>query len=181
MELIASSRIIKAQQRLDASLPYLTHLTRSIGAAASTASDVRKHPLMANDENRTRAAILIVTADRGLAGAYSSNALKAAESLATNLRAKGMSIELYVVGRKGVGFYRFRERAMAGEYTGFTDQPTYADAKRIGGDLLDAFLTPDAEGDPCCLHALHLHGHPGSSCPAGAPAGGSRRSCRQGR
>jgi F-type H+-transporting ATPase subunit gamma len=72
MELIASSRIIKAQQRLDASLPYLTHLTRSISAAASTASDVRKHPLMADEDNRTRAAILIITADRGLAGAYSS-------------------------------------------------------------------------------------------------------------
>ena len=155
MELIASSRIIKAQQRLDASLPYLTHLTRSISAAASTASDVRKHPLMANEEDRARAAILIITADRGLAGAYSSNALKAAESLATNLRAKGMSIELYVVGRKGVGFYRFRERPMAGEYTGFTDQPTYADAKRIGEDLLNAFLTPTSDGGVDEIHVVY--------------------------
>lgn len=155
MELIASSRIVKAQQRLDASMPYLTQLNEAISAAATGASDVRKHPLMANPENRSRAAVLIVTADRGLAGAYSSNAIREAEGLMRNLSEKGITSTPYVVGRKGVSYYRFRNRAMGGEYTGFTDQPTYDDAKRIGSDLLDAFLAPTAEGGVDEIHVVY--------------------------
>ncbi len=157
MELIASSRIVKAQARLEASLPYLTHLYEAINAAATGAADVRKHPLMANADDRTRAAVLVVTADRGLAGAYSANALREGEALAANLREKGMDIVPYVVGRKGVSYYRFRDRVMAGEYTGFTDQPTYADAKRIGEDLLQAFLTPQDEGGVDEIHIVYTH------------------------
>ena len=157
MELIASSRIVKAQARLEASLPYLPHLYAAISAAATGAADVRKHPLMANAENRTRAAVLIVTADRGLAGAYSANALREGEALAANLREKGMTVIPYVVGRKGVSYYRFRNREMAGEYTGFTDQPTYADAKRIGDDLLKAFQTSVEEGGVDEIHLVYTH------------------------
>jgi F-type H+-transporting ATPase subunit gamma len=157
MELIASSRIVKAQQRLDASLPYLTHLYAAISAAATDATDVSKHPLMANAENRVKAAVLVVTADRGLAGAYSSNAIREAEGLATNLRENGVSVVPYVVGRKGVSYFRFRGRHMAGEYTGFTDQPSYADAKRIGGDLLEAFMTPTEEGGVDEIHIVYTH------------------------
>ncbi|MDO8309439.1 MAG: F0F1 ATP synthase subunit gamma [Actinomycetota bacterium] len=157
MELIASSRIVKAQQRLEASLPYLQHLYAAINAAATGAADVRKHPLMANAEQRTKAAVLVVTADRGLAGAYSSNAIKEAEALATNLREKDITMVPYVVGRKGVSYYRFRERAMGGEYTGFTDQPTYADARRIGDDLLAAFMTPIEEGGVDEIHIVYTH------------------------
>ena len=157
MELIASSRIVKAQARLEASLPYLTHLYAAISAAATDAADVSKHPLMANSENRTRAAILVVTADRGLAGAYSANALREAEGLATNLREKGMDVVPYVVGRKGVSYYRFRDRAMGGEYTGFTDQPSYADARRIGDDLLTAFFAPTEQGGVDEIHIVYTH------------------------
>ena len=157
MELIASSRIVKAQQRLDASLPYLNQLYAAINAAATNAADVRKHPLMANTENRSRAAVLVVTADRGLAGAYSSNAIKEAEGLSANLRAKGITVVPYVVGRKGVSYYRFRDRVMAGEYTGFTDQPSYDDAKRIGDDLLEAFNTPTQEGGVDEIHIVYTH------------------------
>jgi F-type H+-transporting ATPase subunit gamma len=155
MELIASSRIVKAQQRLDASLPYLDHMLEAISAAATGASDVSKHPLMANAENRTRAAVLIVTADRGLAGAYSSNAIKEAEGLIRNLSNKGITAIPYVVGRKGVGYFKFRERMMGGTYTGFTDQPTYAKAKEIGTELLDAFFTPSAEGGVDEIHIVY--------------------------
>jgi len=155
MELIASSRIVKAQQRLDASLPYLDHMLEAISAAATGASDVSKHPLMANAENRTRAAVLVVTADRGLAGAYSSNAIKEAEGLIRNLSEKGITAIPYVVGRKGVAYYKFRERAMGGTYTGFTDQPTYAKAKEIGTELLDAFFTPSAEGGVDEIHIVY--------------------------
>jgi F-type H+-transporting ATPase subunit gamma len=157
MELIASSRIVKAQQRLEASLPYLQHLYAAVSAAATNAADVRKHPLMANAESRSKAAVLVVTADRGLAGAYSSNAIKEAEALATNLREKGITVVPYVVGRKGVSYYRFRDRVMGGEYTGFTDQPTYADARRIGEDLLEAFMTPTEEGGVDEIHVVYTH------------------------
>ncbi|MFM8894951.1 MAG: F0F1 ATP synthase subunit gamma [Actinomycetales bacterium] len=102
MELIASSRIVKAQQRLTASEPYLIQLNAAISAAASHATDVRKHPLMARSENSSRAAVLVITADRGLAGAYSSNAIKEAEGLARTLTDKGVQAVPYVVGRKGV-------------------------------------------------------------------------------
>ena len=157
MELIASSRIVKAQACLTASLPYLTHLYAAISAAATGAADVRKHPLMANSDVRTRAAVLIVTADRGLAGAYSANALREGEALSTNLREKGMTIVPYLIGRKGVAYYRFRDRAMAGEYVGFSDQPTYADAQRVGSDLLEAFLTPAEEGGVDEIHIVYTH------------------------
>lgn len=157
MELIASSRIVKAQQRLEASLPYLQHLYAAINAAATGAADVRKHPLMANAEDRTRAAVLVITADRGLAGAYSSNAIKEAEGLSTNLREKGIEVVPYVVGRKGASYFRFRGRQVGGEYTGFTDQPTYADAVRIGGDLLAAFMTPVDEGGVDEIHIVYTH------------------------
>ena len=157
MELIASSRIVKAQQRLDASLPYLNQMVEAISAAATGASDVSKHPLMANTENRTRAAVLVVTADRGLAGAYSSNAIKEAEGLIRNLSEKGITAIPYVVGRKGVAYYKFRDRAMGGTYVGFTDQPTYAKAKEIGTDLLDAFFTPSAEGGVDEIHIVYTH------------------------
>lgn len=157
MELIASSRIVRAQARLNASTPYLVHLTQAISAAASHAADVSKHPLTAQAESQVRAAVLVITADRGLAGAYSSNAIKEAEALSRTLREKGMEVVPYVVGRKGVSYYRFRDRVMGGEYTGFTDQPTYADAQRIGEDLLERFLQPTAEGGVDEIHVVYTH------------------------
>lgn len=157
MELIASSRIVKAQQRLDASLPYLTNLLDAISAAASHASDIAAHPLVAKAERQDRAAVLVVTADRGLAGAYSSNAIKEAEGLTRTLTEKSMETVPYVVGRKGVSFYRFRNRPMGGEYTGFTDQPTYEDARRIGEDLLSRFLQPTDEGGVDEIHIVYTY------------------------
>ena len=155
MELIASSRIVKAQQRLDASTPYLRHLTAAISAAASHATDVAKHPLIAKTEHPKRAAVLLVTGDRGLAGAYSSGAIKECEALCRALRERDVEPVLYVVGRKGVSFYRFRNRPMAGEYTGFTDQPTYANAKAIADDLLEAFAADVAPVDE--IHLVYTH------------------------
>jgi F-type H+-transporting ATPase subunit gamma len=157
MELIASSRIVKAQQRLTASLPYLLNLNAAISAAATHASDVSKHPLTAQARLQDRAAMLLVTADRGLAGAYSSSAIREGEALSNNLRDKGMEVIPYVVGRKGVGFFRFRDRPMGGEYIGFSDQPTYADAKRIAGDLLEQFLMRTEDGGADEIHIVYTH------------------------
>ncbi len=158
MELIASSRIVKAQQRLDASMPYLTQLVDAVSAAASHASDVSAHPLTAKAEKQESAAVLVITADRGLAGAYSTNAIKEGEALTRNLNEKGMKVIPYLVGRKGVSYYRFRGREMGGQYTGFTDQPTYADAKRIGEDLLTAFHGDEnGEGGVDEIHVVYTH------------------------
>jgi F-type H+-transporting ATPase subunit gamma len=113
--------------------------------------------LTAKSVNPVRAAVLVITADRGLAGAYSSNSIKETEALTRNLSEKGMEVVPYVVGRKGVAFYRFRNRAMGGEYTGFSDQPSYAHAKEIGEELLKAFMTPSAEGGVDEIHVVYTN------------------------
>ncbi len=138
MELVATSRIAKAQQRVEASLPYTNELTRALTALAS--SSTTKHPLLVERPEPRRAAILVITSDRGLAGAYSSNALRTANELVALLRQEGKEAILYVVGRKGAGYYRFRRRPVAREWTGFSEQPSFLDARDIGPTLVSAFL-----------------------------------------
>ena len=144
MELIAASRIIKAQQRAQAAAPYARELTRAVSAVA-TYSNV-DHPLTTEPENSRRAAILIVTSDRGLAGAYSSSVLKEAERLAEKLRGEGKEVDTYISGRKGVAYFNFRRRPIVEQWTGFSDQPTYDVAREIGDRLIEAFLTGSEDG-----------------------------------
>ncbi len=145
MELIAASRIVKAQQRVAASTPYAEALTAVVEAVASNATT--DHLLTTPREQPTRAAVLVITSDRGLAGGYSSNALKTAESLVARLRDEGKEAALYVIGRKGVGFYRFRSREMAGQWTGFSEQPDYRHAKEAADTIIEAFrLGAEADG-----------------------------------
>src|SRR6187399_1031437 len=144
MELIAASRIIKAQQRAAAAAPYARELTRAVSAVA-TFSNV-DHPLTSEPEDPKRAAVLIITSDRGLAGAYSSSVLKEAERLVEKLRGEGKKADLYVTGRKGVAYYNFRQRPMVQTWVGFSDTPTYENASEIGEALIDAFIATD-EGD----------------------------------
>src|ERR687889_2087562 len=138
MELIAASRIIKAQQRAQSAAPYARELTRAVSAVA-TYSNV-DHPLTQEPENPKRAAVLIVTSDRGLAGAYSSSVLKEAERLAEKLRGEGKEVETYVSGRKGVGYLTFRRRSIVRSWTGSSDQPAYDVAHEMGDALITAFL-----------------------------------------
>jgi F-type H+-transporting ATPase subunit gamma len=159
MELIASSRIVKAQQASDAALPYATALIRSIGLAAAHTPNIN-HPLLATEatvEGEKRAGILLITADRGLAGAYSSNAIKAAERLAENLNERGVEPVTYIVGRKGESYYRFRERPVEESWTGFSDDPTYDDARRIADVIIGDFLKPDTEGGIDEIHVVYTH------------------------
>jgi F-type H+-transporting ATPase subunit gamma len=138
MELIAASRIIKAQQRAQAAAPYARELTRAVSAVA-TYSNV-DHPLTTEPEQSNRAAILVLTSDRGLAGAYSSAAIKEAEQLREKLRGEGKEVDIYVSGRKGVAYYRFRGRDIVESWTGHSDQPTYDVARTIGEALVSAFV-----------------------------------------
>ncbi|MCW2761317.1 MAG: synthase subunit gamma [Marmoricola sp.] len=146
MELIAASRIIKAQQRAQAAAPYARELTRAVSAVA-TFSNV-DHPLTTEPEDPKRAAVLIVTSDRGLAGAYSSSVLKEAERLGEKLRDEGKEIETYICGRKGEGYYKFRSRPVVRTWTGFSDQPTYDVAREVGEALIGAFLLDEDEERP---------------------------------
>jgi F-type H+-transporting ATPase subunit gamma len=141
MELIAASRIAKAQQRVRASRPYADEITRVISAVASqTTVD---HPLTTERPAPTRAAVLVVTSDRGLAGGYSSGALRQANELVELLRTEGKQALLYVVGRKGVAYYRFRNRPIEADFTGFSEQPSYDDAKAAADALIARFVTTD--------------------------------------
>ncbi|MGC4760816.1 F0F1 ATP synthase subunit gamma [Micromonospora trifolii] len=137
MELVATSRIAKAQARVQASLPYAQAITGVLTALASNARI--DHPLLTPRERVRRAGILLVTSDRGLAGGYSSNAIRMAESLIARLKADGKEPVLYVIGRKGVGFYRFRERPIEANWTGFSEQPSFEDARTVGETLIKAF------------------------------------------
>jgi F-type H+-transporting ATPase subunit gamma len=138
MELIAASRIIKAQQRAQAAAPYARELTRAVSAVA-TYSNV-EHALTTEPEDPRSAAVLIVTSDRGLAGAYSSSVLKEAERLVAKLQGEGKQVSTYVTGRKGVSYLTFRRRSIVQSWTGFSDQPTYDAAREIGDALITAFL-----------------------------------------
>ncbi|MFE7774529.1 F0F1 ATP synthase subunit gamma [Streptomyces sp. NPDC057445] len=152
MEMIAASRIVKAQRQVAASTPYATELTRAVTAVATGSNT--KHALTTEADNPSRAAILLITSDRGLAGGYSANAIKAAEQLTERLRGEGKEVDAYIVGRKGVAYYGFRERKVTESWTGFTDNPTYADAKAVAGPLIEAIEKDTAEGGVDELHIV---------------------------
>ncbi|KJY30684.1 MULTISPECIES: F0F1 ATP synthase subunit gamma [Streptomyces] len=152
MEMIAASRIVKAQRKVAASMPYATELTRAVTAVATGSNT--KHALTTEVEAPTRAAVLLITSDRGLAGGYSSNAIKQADRLTERLRAEGKEVDSYIVGRKGVAYYGFRERKVTDSWTGFTDSPAYADAKRVAAPLIEAIQTETADGGVDELHIV---------------------------
>jgi F-type H+-transporting ATPase subunit gamma len=153
MELIAASRIAKAQAAVTASQPYAREITKVLSALASQSTV--DHPLVSEKPNPTRAAVLVITSDRGLAGGYNANALKASESLYSLLRSEGKEPVVYAVGRKAVGYYRFRGRELAGSWTGFSEQPSYAAAKEVADALIEAFVTPTEEGGVDEIHIVY--------------------------
>lgn len=154
MELVAASRIAKAQQRAAAAAPYARELTRAVSAVA-TYSNV-DHPLTREEENPRRAAVLIITSDRGLAGAYSASVLKEADRLAERLRDEGKEIDFYLTGRKAEAYFRFRGRSYVQAWTGFSDQPTYDAAAEIGSTLIASFLKQQGEeGDVDEVHLVY--------------------------
>ncbi len=152
MELIAASRIIKAQQRAQSAAPYARELTRAVSAVA-TFSNV-DHPLTTEPENATRAAVLLITSDRGLAGAYSSSVIKEGEKLNQLLRESNKEPVPYLTGRKSIAFYRFRRRNVAAKWEGFSEAPSYPQAREIADTMIEAFLTPTEEGGVDEIHVV---------------------------
>jgi F-type H+-transporting ATPase subunit gamma len=153
-ELIASSRIIKAQQRAREAAPYSREITRAVEAVVSRSGQIH-HPLTSEPEHSTRAAVLILTSDRGFAGGYNSNLLREAERLRQMLSDNGIQTVPFVAGRKGISWHRFREREMAGEWSGFSDTPGYVNAREITDALLAAYNTPTEEGGVDEIHVVY--------------------------
>ena len=152
MELIATSRITRARAAVESSTPYARAITRAVSAVATFSNT--DHPLVTEKPEVKRAAVLVLTADRGMAGAYSVNAAKEAERLTERLRSRGIEAVPYVVGRKASAFYRFRRREVAKEWTGFTEAPSYEDAKEIGDVLVAEFLKGSADGGVDEIHVV---------------------------
>jgi F-type H+-transporting ATPase subunit gamma len=154
MELISASRIQKAQARMASSTPYARAVTRAVSAVA-TYSNV-DHVLTTEREQPKRAAVVIFTSDRGLAGAFSSQVIREAAELRTRLEGEGKEVVHYLVGRKAVQYFAFRRRAAAKEWTGGTDQPQFETAKEIGETLVDAFLlSGDNDGGVDEIHIVY--------------------------
>jgi F-type H+-transporting ATPase subunit gamma len=145
MELIATSRIAKARARVDESRPYAEQITTVLAQLAQRAA--LDHPLLVERENTKKAAVLVVTSDRGQCGGYNLNVLREAEALQKLLREQGKEPVLYVIGRKGMNYYRFRKRDVAASWTGFSEQPSYANAAEVTRALVAAFMAGAGERD----------------------------------
>ncbi len=145
-ELIATSRIAKAQARVEAARPYSTEITSMLTELASASA--LDHPLLVARENPKRAGVLVVSSDRGLCGGYNANVLRQSEELFSLLREEGKNPVVYTVGRKALGYYSFRNREVTESWTGFSERPTYENAREIAETLVTAFMAgADDEGD----------------------------------
>jgi F-type H+-transporting ATPase subunit gamma len=152
MELVATSRLGKAQERVVASRPYAEAITKVLTALASNAN--LDHPILKPREQVRQAGVMVVSSDRGLCGAYNANAIRTAEELISRLREEGKEPVLYVVGRKALTYYRFRDRPVRQSWTGFSEKPTFADAREVAEGLLGAF--EQGGGEAGGVDELHI-------------------------
>ncbi len=153
MELIAASRIIKAQQAAQAGEPYITEMIRAVSALATYSHT--DHPLTEPSENVRRVALLMITSDRGMNGAYSANAIKTAARLTERLRQDGVEVVRYAVGRKGITYLKFRGIDMRQSWEGFSDAPRYEHAQEIADVLIKDFLTPYEDGGVDAIYGVY--------------------------
>lgn len=152
MELIAASRIGKARDRVAAAHPYSRAITRAI-SAVSAHSDV-EHPLTTERSDTNKVAVLVIAADRGMAGAYSANVIREAERLRERLEAAGKHVVQYAAGRRAVSYYTFRKRELAATWIGNSDAPTRDTAEAIAAELLRVFLASAEDGGVAELHIV---------------------------
>jgi F-type H+-transporting ATPase subunit gamma len=144
MELIAASRILRAQNRVEQARPYSERLTAAIADVAAATSNL-SHPLLVERGERRKAGVLLVTSDRGLAGGYNANVLRRGEELMAKLRSEGKEVKLFVSGRKGISYFRFRDRPVEDSWFGFSETPTYREAKRITDALIERYEAGDID------------------------------------
>jgi F-type H+-transporting ATPase subunit gamma len=141
MEMVAAARLRRAEQRIAHLRPYAGAIRRMTRQAAEAAgSEISSLPILKQHENENRVGILLVTGDRGLAGAFNSQILRAGLRAASEHESDGSDVVFYASGRRGVSSLGFRGREVAGGYTGFTDRPAYADARNIAEDLITAYV-----------------------------------------
>jgi F-type H+-transporting ATPase subunit gamma len=144
MELMAASRVVKAQQAVRESSPYARAITRAVSAVATFSNE--EHPLTTEKPDATRAGVIIMTSDRGLAGAYSSAAIRESERLIARLREDGKEVLPYLLGRKAIGYYRFRRREYAAQWSGFSEKPTFDVAREVGERVVADFVADSDAG-----------------------------------
>lgn len=143
--MIATSRISKAQARVEAARPYSDEMTHVLSTLADE-TDL-DHPLLTERENPHKAGVVIVSSDRGLCGGYNANAFRVGEQLFATLREEGKTPVIYTIGRKAQNFYRFRGRDIVEAWTGFSEQPTYQDAVDVADTLVKAFMIGAGDED----------------------------------
>lgn len=154
MELIASSRVPKAQRKVRSATPYANELSRAVSAVATHSHE--HHPLTTPVENPVRSGVLVISSDRGLAGAYSANVIKAAEGLTATL-SSGQDVATYLCGRKAISYYQYRDRGSSQTWSGFSESPSYENARAIADRLIKDFLTPTEDGGLDEIHVVYTH------------------------
>jgi F-type H+-transporting ATPase subunit gamma len=145
MEMVAAARLRRAEQRIALLRPYAGAIRRMTRQAAEAAEQMPSVPILQEHESEKRVALLLVTADRGLAGAFNAQILRAGTAAERELRGEGEEITWYASGRRGVSSLTFRGKPVAGAYTGFTDRPSYADAREIARDLMTAYVDDEID------------------------------------
>src|SRR5215212_3944291 len=140
MEMISAARLRKAEQRIEALRPYADALRRMTARASQAADNIPNLPILQEKENVQTVGVLIVTGDRGLAGPFNSQILRAGNQRMRELRADGKEVLWYVVGRRGVSSLEFRGLEVGGSWTGFTDRPAFSDARRVADGLVSAYV-----------------------------------------
>jgi F-type H+-transporting ATPase subunit gamma len=145
MEMVAAARLRRAEQRIEALRPYAGAIRRMTRQAAEAAQNIPSFPILQEHESEDTVGILLVTGDRGLAGAFNSQIVRAGTRHAAELEGEGKSLAFYASGRRGVSSLTFRKREPKGSYIGFTDRPSYGNAREIASDLIAAYV--DGEVD----------------------------------
>lgn len=154
-ELIASSRIVKAQARMQAAQPYAREITKAVSSLI-THHPSMDHPLLAEPaEQPRRAAMLLLTSDGGFAGAFNANVLREGQALAANLREQNIEPVPFVAGTKGITWYRFRDMHIEDCWSGFSNAPKYENAEQVGQRLVEAFNTDTDEGGVDEIHVVY--------------------------
>ncbi len=140
MEMISAARLRKAEQRIEALRPYADALRRMTARASQAADNIPNLPILQEKENVDRVGVLLITGDRGLAGPFNSQILRAGNARMRELRSDGKEVLWYAVGRRGVSSLEFRGFDIGDSWTGFTDRPAFADARRVADGLVSAYV-----------------------------------------